>query len=231
MSVPNQDGLHPSKEGPHWRNYFMIGESKGSNVHLECVFCGKGKDKPWLGNATRARQHLSGEGTSVKACARAPDHVRDLFRKADANTTVVPSSANVQRTLVGGTKPMLPLKRHEEARVAESRCIFFNGISFNVVDSDEWRDMIKAVGAAGPTYKPVSRNGLAGTELEKEVAVVNKSVKQILKSTKPYGYSVKSDGWTDVNKTYEPSLHIICYISRLQAQNGLVAREQRCAVP
>ena len=53
--APNPDGLHPSKEGPAWRKHFSTGESKGSNVGLECVHCGKGSEKERLGNATRAR--------------------------------------------------------------------------------------------------------------------------------------------------------------------------------
>jgi hypothetical protein len=53
--------------------------------------------------------------------------------------------------------------------------IIYNGICFNVVESDAWREMIKAVAAAGPTYMPVSRYALATNELEKQRAVNRRS--------------------------------------------------------
>jgi hypothetical protein len=176
--VANPDGLEPSKEGHEWRNHYIIGESKGSNVLLECAHCGKGQEKPWLGNANRARVHLSGQGTGVKACLKVPDSIRSLFKK-DTEAAVV-SKASIQQTLVSGSSPMLAFKRHEDARAAETKCIIFNGICFNVVDSVAWRDMVKAIGAAGPTYKPVSRNALATTELEKQVSSVKKDVRHML---------------------------------------------------
>jgi hypothetical protein len=99
--------------------------------------------------------------------------------------TAAPARALVQPRLVGGSQPLLAYKRHEDARAAEARCLYYNGISFNVVDSDAWQEMIDAVKAAGPTYKSISRNALATTALEKEVASVNKDVKKILTTTKP----------------------------------------------
>jgi hypothetical protein len=72
------------------------------------------------------------------------------------------------------------------------------------VDSDAWREMIKAVAAAGPTYMPVSRNALVTTELEKQVYGVNKQVKHLLTAAKEHGNRIKSDGWADANRTYDP---------------------------
>lgn len=200
-SVANPEGLEPTKEGPEWCNHFIIGESKGCNMYLECAHCGRGQDKPWVANASRARQHLSGDGTGVKQCLKVTDSVRLLFKK-DSGVSAA-STSRVQSTLVGGSSPMLAFKRHEDAKAAEAKCIIYNGISFNVVDSEAWRDMITAIGLAGPTYKPNTRNTLATTELDKQVNIVKKDVKRMLASTKDYGYSIKSDGWTDVNKTYD----------------------------
>ena len=73
-SVANPDGLKPTKEGPEWRNHFVIGESRGSNMLLECVHCGKGQAKPWTANATRARIHLSSEGED----AAGSDHEQNV---------------------------------------------------------------------------------------------------------------------------------------------------------
>lgn len=199
-SAANTSGLEPTKEGPEWRNHFYIGESKGSNFLLECAHCGKGQSQPWNGNATRARLHLSGEGGGVKACAKVPDSIRSLFKK-NSPDTVGPRKCLVQQTLVDGATPMLAYKRFEVARAAEAKCIIYNGISFNVVDSEAWRDMLQAIAAAGPAYKPMCRHTLATTELDKQVSDVKKDVKRLLAATKEYGYSLKSDGWTDVNKT------------------------------
>ena len=68
---------------------------------LECAHCGKGQDKPWTANAARARIHLSGVGTGVKACLKVPDSIRILFKKASSDEAS-PSKALVQKTLVGG---------------------------------------------------------------------------------------------------------------------------------
>ena len=73
-----------------------------------------------------------------------------MFKRNSA--AVASTSALVQPALVGGSKPFMAYKRHEDARAAEARCLYYNGISFNVVDREAWRDMIKAVAAAGPTY-------------------------------------------------------------------------------
>lgn len=103
MTGPNSNGASPSKEGPHWRNHFIIGATKGSNVLLECVHCGKGRDKPWVANATRARLHLSGEGNGVAACGGVPASIRKLFVRGDgykpkAGVKVHPVSPAVDRT-------------------------------------------------------------------------------------------------------------------------------------
>jgi hypothetical protein len=85
----------PTKEGPQWRSHFTIGDSEGCNMLLECVHCGKGRDKPWLANATRARIHLSGESTGVKACTTVPESVRSLFKKPSASLQAAGTSNDV----------------------------------------------------------------------------------------------------------------------------------------
>ena len=77
----------------------------------------------------------------------------------------------------------------------------FNDISHNVVDSEPWREMMKCAAAAGATFKPISHKALSNSALEREKASVDKEVQALLKATKPYGYTIKSDGWTNVNKT------------------------------
>ena len=104
---------------------------------------------------------------------------------------------------------MMSYTRHEDARAAETQCIIFHGIPFHVVDSRAWREMVKALAAAGPTYKPVNRKALASTELDKQVADENKDVRRLLATTKQYGYSITNDGWTDVNKTYAQPLPLL----------------------
>ena len=200
--VANPDGQHPCKEGPLRRNHFMIGPGKG-NIPLECVYCGRGSDKEWLGNATRARQHLSAD---VAKCKKVPDDMRSLLKK---NFGASASKPLAQQTLMGGSSEMMSYTRHEDARAAEMHCIIFNGIPFHVVDSPAWREMVKALAAAGPTYKPVNRKALASTELDKQVADENKDVRRLLATTKQYGYSITSDGWTDVNKTYAQPLPLL----------------------
>jgi hypothetical protein len=118
----------------------------------------------------RARIHLSGEGTGLKACKKVPESVHGLLKTPSASLQVAgTSNALVQSTLIGGSSPMPVYTPHDDARSTETKCIIYNGISFNVVDSDAWREMIKAVAAAGPTYMPVFRNALATTELQKQV--------------------------------------------------------------
>ena len=194
----NPDSTQQSKEGPEWRNHFIIGEARGCNAFFECAHCGKGGDKPWCTTSTRARNHLSGERGGVAACKKVPDAIRSLFKTASGST--VAATSLVQPTLDGGSQPHLAYKRHEDARAAEARCIYYNGISFNVVDSEPWRDMMHAAARAGATFKPVLRKALANSALEKDSSCVDKEVQALLKATKPYGYTINnSDGWTDVN--------------------------------
>jgi hypothetical protein len=71
---------------------------------------------------------------------------------------------------------MLALKRHDDVRFVETRCIIHNGTSFSAVDSHASREMIKVIAAAGPIYTLVSRTALATTEQESRCTVFkNKS--------------------------------------------------------
>ena len=139
----NPDGIRPTKVGPEWRNHYIIGEVDGSIAVLECAHCGKGGEKRWCTTSTRGRGHLGGDVKGVAACKQVPEAIRCLLKTAAVST--VAAKTLLRPTLDGGSRPHLAYELHEDARAAEARCIYFNGISHNVSDSEPWREMMKCV--------------------------------------------------------------------------------------
>ncbi|XP_059077784.1 uncharacterized protein LOC131876424 [Cryptomeria japonica] len=87
------------------------------------------------------------------------------------------------------------------------RCIYANGLSFNVVRSPYWKQMIKSVNEAPRGYKGPSYEKVHGTLLEKEVKRVEDALKPIRDSWVETGVTIVSDGWKDAKN--RPLINVI----------------------
>jgi hypothetical protein len=83
-----------------------------------------------------------------------------------------------------------------EVDAALARCFFGCGISFNLVKSRYFNEMLKAVGSFGSSYQPPGIELLRGKLLQDAVHV-GTSLEPIKSNNSITGYSLTSDGWSD----------------------------------
>lgn len=140
-----------------WKSHVNIVEEHGGGSYtVVCNHCQMGADggKPWKTNATRILGHLRGTGNGVRACKQIPDKLREILRGngAAAKQAVLPNSGKAIS------------KDAADAAVAE--CFYFNGMAFNIAESEAFKKMCVAIGQVGPGYEPPSRRKLAGSLLD-----------------------------------------------------------------
>lgn len=88
-----------------------------------------------------------------------------------------------------------------------ARCIYANGLAFNVVRSPYWKEMLRTVNEAPKGYKGLGYEKVRGSLLEKEVELVEGALKPIRDSWVETGVSIVSDGWKDSRN--QPLINVI----------------------
>ena len=78
-----------------------------------------------------------------------------------------------------------------------ARCIYANGLAFNLVRSPYWQQMIKAVNEAPKGYKSPGYEKVRTTLLTSERQSVDKQLQAIRDTWVSTGVSIVSDGWRD----------------------------------
>ncbi|MCO5606525.1 hypothetical protein L7F22_060713 [Adiantum nelumboides] len=68
------------------------------------------------------------------------------------------------------------------------------------VRSPFFLNIVKAIGQAGPSYVPPSYHLLRTKELVEEVRCINGDLLDVKEKWKKYGYTIVSDGWSDIRK-------------------------------
>ena len=90
---------------------------------------------------------------------------------------------------------------------AIARCLYANGLSFNVVISPYWQDMIRRINEAPKGYTGPGYEKVRTTLLTKEVKHIKASLAPIKASWKETGVSIISDGWKDAKN--RPLINVI----------------------
>ncbi|XP_057858497.2 uncharacterized protein LOC131067485 [Cryptomeria japonica] len=85
----------------------------------------------------------------------------------------------------------------EIADQSVGRCLYANGLSFNVVQSPYWQDMLRKVNEATQGYTGPGYEKVCSTLLAKEVKNLENALAPIRNSWKQTGVSIISDGWKD----------------------------------
>jgi hypothetical protein len=88
-----------------------------------------------------------------------------------------------------------------------ARAIFACGISFNVVRSPYWKDMVKAIYEAPQGFKGANYEKLKTVLLQKERSLIHDILKPVRSSWTNIGVSIISDGWTDTKQ--RPLVNVI----------------------
>jgi len=102
---------------------------------------------------------------------------------------------------------MFNVQRKTEAEDAVAEFFFANGISFNATRSPQYKEMMKKVFAAGPSFQPPGYNKMRTTLLDRGVSKMQGVMEGLRKSWVEYGCSIVMDGWTNIQQ--RPLLNII----------------------
>ena len=95
----------------------------------------------------------------------------------------------------------------EIADTKVGRCLFTNGVPFNLVRSPYWREMVEAINEAPRGYRGPGYEKLRTTILHKEKKNVENLLKPIRDSWIQTGLSIVSDGWKDCKN--RPLINVI----------------------
>jgi hypothetical protein len=100
--------------------------------------------------------------------------------------------------------------QHELRDIADQkigRCLFANGIPFNLVRSPYWREMVQAINNAPSGYQSPGYEKVRTTILHNEKKNVELQLKPIRESWIQSGVSIVSDGWKDCKN--RPLINVI----------------------
>ncbi|KAF8400496.1 hypothetical protein HHK36_013794 [Tetracentron sinense] len=212
--MANKEGL----EGPLWEFMENLGKMQGGggNCNLRCKLC----NTCFKGNYYRVKGHLLLiPNRGVRQCSSVDEDMLAKFHKME-------DAAQTKKTLKGassGSSANIPLPRFEDFgkkrkgdnSIAKSfnvaardeldhliaRTFYASGLSFNLIRSPYFRQMIKHAcdsqlkGYTVPTY-----DRLRTTLLQAEKANVELHLSSIRQSWTRKGVSIVSDGWTDSNR-------------------------------
>ncbi|KAH7278598.1 hypothetical protein KP509_38G048000 [Ceratopteris richardii] len=183
-----------------WKNHTSshalaseVGSGSGTRRWV-CKYCGK----TYCTTRTRLICHVSGlGGMGIGACTAVPSEIAEAVQKE--NNLAKEASSARRRESAATSIDLL-----EEAEVAMGgvgpscskieRCILDCNLSFNVLTTDAWKKMIKAIAQVGPcdNWHGADYNRLHGPMLVEE----KERIEQV------YGCSILSDGWSDMRRRH-----------------------------
>eukprot|EP01018_Ginkgo_biloba_P004346 Gb_25212 [translate_table: standard] len=111
---------------------------------------------------------------------------------------------------MGQLEKMMDVGGREDIDNCVARCIYACGISFNVVRSPYWQDMVGAINDGPKGYKTPSFEKVRTTLLIKEKSLVEHSIEPIRVSWRTTGVSIVSDGWTDARNMPLINVIVVC---------------------
>ncbi|KAH7421733.1 hypothetical protein KP509_13G073300 [Ceratopteris richardii] len=98
----------------------------------------------------------------------------------------------------------LQKQRQKVVDIEIERCILECNLSFNVVRTDAWKRMVKAIAQVGPceNWHGVDYNRLRGPMLVEEKERIEVLLSSIKLDWQVYGCSILSDGWSDMRRRH-----------------------------
>jgi hypothetical protein len=120
--------------------------------------------------------------------------------QGSASKPPIPSRSAVvtnKRPSLGPLEAAFNNQGREVADEHVARCIYANGLAFNLVRSPYWQQMIKAVNEAPKGYKSPGYEKVRTTLLSSEKQSVDRQLQAIRDTWNETGVSIISDGWRD----------------------------------
>ncbi|KAH7299309.1 hypothetical protein KP509_24G004800 [Ceratopteris richardii] len=201
-------------------------DTKTSNSHhWTCKYCGK----RYTSGATRLLQHISKLGGQVAACKEIPDHIASKIRqKMMGSPSTLPTSvrgyaSHSSRATVSrfqdsnvGSSSQSPLQRESQSmrqsglgqapghkqKIADieiARTVIMENLSFNLLNSNQWKTMVKAISEVGPCqgWSGPSYSDMRTTKIDEEKKRIDLSLAPMREKWFRYGCTILSDGWRE----------------------------------
>ena len=115
-------------------------------------------------------------------------------------TSVAPNSQNetpIRHKRKGPLENAFQNQSREIADIDAARCLFANGLSFNLVRSPYFKQMLRSANKAPAGYSGPSFERVRTTLLDDEVKLIDEQLKPIKDSWIETGVTIVSDGWKD----------------------------------
>ncbi|KNA17482.1 hypothetical protein SOVF_079610 [Spinacia oleracea] len=145
-----------------WKHVSVFGGfDRGSGTkRWTCNHC----NQRYNGSYSRVRAHLLGyNGLGVKPCPAIDNSVRETFTMFDKDRVA-------NKLMKKKNKGTCSMRNHQTDYVDDvvARFFYVDGLNVNAVNSAYFREMVRTVGAFGPTYELPSMENLSSTLLSKE---------------------------------------------------------------
>ncbi|KAH7442960.1 hypothetical protein KP509_02G010000 [Ceratopteris richardii] len=121
----------------------------------------------------------------------------DLEESGQASKNVHPSSFKKRKLSQQGISKAWNVEACKKAKIALRRFFYAEDIPFWKVRSPYFKDMVAAIGHAGPSFVAPSFYALRKTELNDEIQVIANDLNVIKEKWRKYGCTIVSDGWSD----------------------------------
>ena len=102
---------------------------------------------------------------------------------------------------MGGSLAFLR-ERQKNAEIELAHTIIECNLSFNVLNNEQWKRMVRAIANVGPCegWSGVSYKDMRTTKIDEERQRIDKALSPIRAAWSKYGCSILSDGWRDRKK-------------------------------
>ncbi|KAH7447480.1 hypothetical protein KP509_01G108600 [Ceratopteris richardii] len=182
-----------------------VGSESGTRRWV-CKYCGK----TYCTTTTRLIRHVSRlGGMGIGACTAVPSEITEAVQKennlAQAATSARRSeSAATSIDLMEEAEVAMGGQRQKIAEIEIEHCILECNLSFNVVCTDAWKKMVKAIVQVGPrdNWHGDDYNRLRGPMLVEEKERIEVLLSSIKLGWQVYGCSILSDGWSDMRRRH-----------------------------
>ncbi|CAN1821669.1 hypothetical protein LINPERHAP1_LOCUS29618 [Linum perenne] len=170
--------------------YGTLADPLNNKDKVKCNFC----DKVSMGGVYRLKQHISGYGSSVKTCTKAPPEAIQACRKTFEETA---KKKKEKLAHDQGLRDDVHITSGHGAPDEDITCV---AVSFNSTDNDEFKQMCEAIGRFGPGLKPPTQYDLRETLLKSEYARTKSLLKDRDEEKMKNGCSLMTDVWTDMKR-------------------------------
>ncbi|KAL7258061.1 hypothetical protein ACSBR1_004224 [Camellia fascicularis] len=141
---------------------------------------------------------ISDESPNSKGGGGSTKFICNFGCKLTAYTSSYSESSDVPRSVKVSIDNMFHVRNKEEVDQTIARCLYSNGIAFNVVRSSWCVDMVTAINNAPKEYKSPNYEKVRTSLLDKQQSKVQQSLNPLMQDWSIHGVSIVSDGWSNL---------------------------------